>query len=85
MTVWQSLTKKFPLEDDRDIMARIGFRFIWCTGPFFLLVFILSAFGITAMSSPWLALPILSVPFIGGVIDWRRLKRRPERAPGTTK
>lgn len=37
-------------------MARIGFRFIWCTGPYFLLAFILSAFGITAMLSPWPAL-----------------------------
>ena len=82
MTVWQWFTKKLPLEDQRDVMARIGFRFLWCTGPYFLLAVILSAFDMTAMLSPSLALVVLAIPIIGGVIDWRRLKRRVERAPG---
>jgi hypothetical protein len=80
MTVWQWLTKTLPLENERDVMARIGFRFIWCTVPYFLLMFVLSAFGITVLFSPALALMILFLPIIGGVADWRRLQRRRGRA-----
>jgi len=82
MTVWQWLTKSRPLEDERDIMARIGFRFIWCTGPYFLLAFIFSRFGSPLLLLSWSALFFLSIPFIGGVIDWRRLKGRPKHVPG---
>jgi hypothetical protein len=82
MTVWQWLTKKLPLEDKRDVMARVGVRFLWCTGPYFLLAFILSALDINVMLSPALAVVILSIPIIGGVADWCRLKRRLQRAPG---
>ncbi len=44
MSAWKWLTQKLPLEDDRDIMARIGFRFIWCTGPYFLVAVVMSRY-----------------------------------------
>ena len=56
MNVWQWLTKKLPIEDDRDILARVGFRFIWCTGPYFLVAGILSFFGSSKIYAPWPAL-----------------------------
>lgn len=81
MNVWQSLTKTFPLEDERDLMARIGVRFVWGTGPYFLVALLLSMFGYDNLLRPWLSLWILAIPFLGGVIDWRRLNSRSKRAP----
>jgi hypothetical protein len=76
MTRWQWLTKRILLEDERDIMARVGVRFIWCTGPYFFLAIVFSTFGKTAMLSPWPAFFFLAIPFIGGIVDWYRLKGR---------
>ena len=76
MNVWQWVAKKLSIEDDRDILARVGFRFIWCTGPYFLVAGILSVFGSSKMYAPWPALFIVSIPFMGGIIDWYRLKHR---------
>jgi hypothetical protein len=76
MTIWQWLTKRILLEDERDIMARIGFRFIWCTGPYFFLALVLSAFGKSKMLLSWPAFFFLAIPFIGGLVDWYRLKGR---------
>jgi hypothetical protein len=84
MNVWQSLTKPLLLEDGRDVLARIGQRFVWCTGPYFLAALILSIFGDNKLLSPWLSLWILAIPFLGGVIDWRRLTSRSKRASSTT-
>jgi hypothetical protein len=84
VNVWQRLTKKLPLEDDRDIMARIGFRFIWFTGPYFLVAVILSTFGSSKLFTLWPALFILAIPCIGGVIDWCRLKRHTKRVENST-
>ena len=76
MNVWQWLAKKLPLENDRDIMARIGFRFIWCTGPYFLVAILLSIFGSSTLFTSWPSMFILAIPFVGGVVDWYRLKHR---------
>jgi len=76
MTARQSLTGKFPLKDYRDMMARIGVRFFWCTGPYFLVAGILSIFGNSKMYAPWPALLFVSIPFMGGIIDWYRLTHR---------
>ena len=82
MNTWQSLTKKLPLEDGRDVMARIGVRFVWCTGPYFLIALILSMLGNSSLLASSVALWILAIPFLGGIIDCRRLNSR-KRAPST--
>ncbi len=82
MNFWQVLTKTVPLEEERDILARIGLRFLWCTGPYFLFVIIWFAF-VTNRNSPltelWPSLFFLAIPFLGGLNDWRRLKRQVEQ------
>ncbi len=84
MTVPYWLTKSIPLDNERDMMARIGLRFLCCTGPYFLIAIILYAFGRPSMLlSMWLGLFFLLIPFVGGVIDWYRLKDRSKHAPGT--
>ncbi len=80
MDVWQRLTYKLPLEDERDIMARIGFRFMWCTGPYFLVAVIVSTYRGNTLFTSWPELFVLAIPFIGGVVDWYRLNQRTKRA-----
>ncbi len=74
MNIWRWLTKKLPLEDNSDIMARVGFRFLWCTGPYFLVAIVLFRFGSGTLLASRLSMFILAIPFIGGVVDWHRLK-----------
>ncbi len=76
MNVWQWLTKKLPLKDGRGIMTQIGFRFIWCTGPHFLVTSILSVSGSNKMYAPWPALFFVTIPFMGGITDWYQIKHR---------
>jgi hypothetical protein len=77
MTVWHWLTKKLPLDDDRDVMARIGFRYVWCTLPYFAAALGMAAFGVTTLLLSPLSVVPLVVPIAGGILDWWRVRRRP--------
>ena len=74
MSFWKSFSKQLPLNDSRDVLARIGVRFVWCTGPFLLIAMTLSAFGNSGMLlSPW-SFFIHLIPIVGGIIDWTRIR-----------
>jgi hypothetical protein len=73
MRIWKWLTKTYPLHDDKDVMARIGVRFLWCTAPYFV-----CAMTWAALRHEWLILNPVSafaflVPLVGGLLDWCRL------------
>ena len=76
MTIWQGLTKTLPLNDEHDVLARIGFRFVWCTGPYFLVAYALSAFGDRTMLLHPASFFVLALPLAGGLLDWCRLRWR---------
>jgi len=56
MSIWKLITKNYTLEDDRDVMARIGLRFVLCTGPYFLLATIAASLGSSVFFALWPAL-----------------------------
>jgi hypothetical protein len=74
VTKLQLIFMELPIQDERDVLARIGQRFAVCTGPYFLLALILSKFGHDGMLRSLVALLMIAIPFLGGVIDWRWLK-----------
>ncbi len=76
MTLWQMLCSVPPLVDERDVMARIGFRFLWCTGPYFIVAAALSAFGNAALLANPAAFFMAAIPVLGGLHDWRRIRSR---------
>ncbi|WP_237229021.1 hypothetical protein [Rubinisphaera sp. JC750] len=76
MNLWQTLTSKIFLEDGRDLAARIGVRFIFCTFPYFVIALIMNAVGDGGLLNFWVAPFLLAVPIIGGMIDWYRLHHR---------
>jgi hypothetical protein len=76
MTLWQWLTKKQPLNDSRDVMARVGFRCVWCTLPYFAVALALAAFGQTELLLTPASGVVLFVPIAGGILDWYRVHRR---------
>lgn len=80
MTVWQFLTTSIPLTDERDVMARIGQRFLLCTGPYALIAVGLSKIGYEGLLDSWMDLFLMLIPFLGGAVDWARLKRLREAA-----
>jgi len=80
MSIWKLITKNYTLEDDRDVMARIGLRFVLCTGPYFLLATIAASLGSSVFFALWPALFVLAIPFAGGIVDWYRINKRVERA-----
>jgi len=77
MNAWHSLTQKLPLEDDRDVFARVGFRFIWCTGPYLILAIVFSLFGNNRLLTIWPLAWMVAIPWLGGAVDYWRLKKRP--------
>lgn len=64
--------RTLPLETSREVWARIGFRCIWCTIPYFSFALVAAALGDpTFVLSPF-AVVALIVPVIGGMIDaWK--------------
>ena len=72
MNVFKSLT---PIEDNRHVLARVGLRFIFCTGPYFLTAIIAQSFGSDRLFAMWPALFMLAIPFTGGLLDWFRLHK----------
>lgn len=72
-------TGRLPLEDRRDVLARVGFRFLWVTVPYFGMAwfFGLDPFGpprpLLGLSATFL---VISIPLIGGLIDWCRVQSR---------
>ena len=81
MTLWQWFTNTLPLNDERDAMARVGCRFLWCTAPYFIIALSLASFGNAALLRTPLALFMVAIPILGGLIDWRRLQRRTSPTP----
>lgn len=75
MTLRQWLTTSPPLENERDAMARVGFRFLWCTAPYFLLSLLSMAFGYDQLLQSQWAIIMVGIPLIGGLADWRQLKQ----------
>lgn len=73
------LTAALPLNDSRDIWARIGFRFVFATGPYFLLAFLSHDDRLLRGFLPCL---MIALPFFGSAIDWVRLSRRVEPPRG---
>lgn len=73
-------TRQLPLESHRDVLARIGSRFIWATAPYFVLAYVLriGPFGDRAedASQRLISAFIFLVPIIGGALDWWRLGHR---------
>jgi hypothetical protein len=85
MTFWQRLVKFVPrndIENEHDIVAWIGFRFAWMTGPTLLMAFAFSLFGRTEPLLGWWTLILISIPYGGAIVDWRRLQRRTKRDNG---
>ena len=76
-------TRQLPLEDHRDVFARIGFRFIWATAPYFVLTYVLriGAFGGRPEGAiqHFLSVFVFVVPILGGALDWWRLSHRTPR------
>jgi hypothetical protein len=66
------LFKTLPLENERDLWARVGLRFAWCTGPYFLFETCFASFAPPA----WMNLFFLAIPFLGAAVDFRQLSRR---------
>lgn len=72
-------TGRLPLENGRDVLARVGFRYLYVTVGYFALVWLL---GIDPWSprSPSQAFPgtflALTLPLGAGIADWYRLRRR---------
>ena len=56
-------------------MARIGCRFLWCTAPYFVIAYLLAAFGNTGLLTAAPALFMVAIPVLGGLNDWRRLQQ----------
>lgn len=76
MRIWKWLTKKYPLHDDRDVMARIGVRFLSCTAPYLVYVMTSTALGHeVSLLTPFSAVAVL-MPLAGGLLDWCRLASR---------
>jgi len=80
---WQWWTRKLPLENDQDVLARIGFRFLWATAPYFALTYL---FGIGPFGDQpqalqrFLAVFVFVIPLLGGALDWLRVHHRPRAA-----
>lgn len=76
MRYWQAFFKPmFPLTDTRDVYARVGVRFAWCTGPYLFTAMILCARGNSSMLTSPHAFFIYSIPMLGGTLDWFRLRQ----------
>ena len=74
LTVKPWWTRTLPLNDGRDVMARIGFRCVWCTIPYFALALLCAALGKPVLLlNPFAAIPLI-VPVAGGVLDWLRVR-----------
>lgn len=75
--------RRLPLEDKRDILARIGVRFLWATAPFFVLSFLAGIGPFGEDPQQWdrvLSALIFLMPVIGGLWDWLRLQLRARAA-----
>jgi len=82
MTFWQWITKSWPLQDERDAMARIGARFLWCGVPYFAMAALMERFGDTTLwNSHRCILLVVFIPMVGGLIDWRRLQLARTKRP----
>jgi len=69
-----------PLRDHHDVMARIGFRLIWCTLSYLMLVTSMEWYGIRRPAHFRIQdLCFFALPIIGGVIDEVRLLARTYR------
>jgi hypothetical protein len=79
MSFWQTM-KSLPLEDNRDILARIGMRCVCCTLPYFVFVYALNAFGFESPLTSPMSMWIVAIPIIGGVVDWFRIHRQSVRS-----
>ena len=75
MNFWQFLGKQMPLNDIPDVYARIGARFVWCTGPYLVFALTLSAFGNNRVIQCWGTYFACLIPLVGGIIDSWRLRR----------
>jgi hypothetical protein len=68
-------TKQLPLEDNRDVLARVGFRFLWTTVPICIIAYPFlknPAFAVMR----FLAVFSFLIPIAGGLVDWFRIRRR---------
>jgi hypothetical protein len=69
--LWDAMTH-VPLRDERDLLARVGVRYLCCTGPYFVLLWII---GLWRDKSE-LSLGMLAfgcIPLLGALVDWHRL------------
>jgi hypothetical protein len=72
-------TRRLPLENDRDVLARIGFRFIWATAPYFAVTDLLGIgpFGDHGQGfQRFVTAFIFAIPILGGALDWLRVHHR---------
>jgi len=78
MQLWQTFTSEIILEDGRDLAARMGVRFFFCTFPYFAIALIMNAVGEGdgGFLNFWITPFILAIPILGGIIDWHRLHQR---------
>lgn len=71
------LKSELPLNNERDLWARVGFRFAWCTGPYLLLSpFIVNRSEFFTFAN----LFVVSIPVMGALSDSWRLSRRAKLA-----
>lgn len=75
MTLWQWLTIAPSLNNNRDLMARIGYRFLWCTAPYFIAISVLDSLGFGSVLNTPMTLFIFAIPLLGGLMDLCRLKK----------
>lgn len=86
MSAWRLLTATLPLQDHRDVLARIAQRYLLCTAPFFLFIFAVNALGLARnWSSSPMAFLMIVIPLAGGVCDWRIVRQHTASAPSETR
>lgn len=68
-------TRQLPLENSRDVYARVCFRFLWVTAPVCIISYLFSSQAITH----YLAVYAFFIPIGGGAIDWWHLRKRSHR------
>ena len=80
---WEWWTRKLPLENGRDVLARVGFRFLWAIAPYFAVTWLfgIGPFGsVTQPTQRVLGVFIFMIPVLGGALDWFRVHHRPRPA-----
>ena len=73
---------RVSLENQRDVLARMGFRYLWVTVGYYAIAWLVAIdpFG-PRTSRPFSGMFVaVMIPLAGGIIDWCRLRLRRQRS-----